>query len=64
MISNLFKTRYRIDLYDNGCLWVSYRKWYSLKWNEVDWAIDMDGAMKVIADHKKPPAKPVTVYEE
>lgn len=66
MISNLFKTRYRIDLRDDGYLLVRCKKWYWLEWGRSDLARSMEDAMKIIADHKNPPkpVKPITVYEE
>ena len=66
MISNLFKTRYRIDLSDDGFFRVSHKKWYHFGWWWLDSSRNMDDAMKAIADHKNPPepVKPITVYEE
>ena len=66
MISNLFKTRYRIDLHDDGYLYVGYKKWYWAAWDNIAWTTDMERAMQAIADHKNPPepVKPITVYEE
>ena len=66
MISDLFKTRYRIDLHDKGYLSVNCKKWYHFEWRWVDSVSNMEDAMKAIADHKNPPepVKPITVYEE